>query len=156
LRIERLDERILPSVFNVNSTADILSPPAGVVTLRSAIQAANSNATSNTINLTVPGTYKITIPGALEDNNATGDFDIIPHAGGDLTIQNTSGGPVTVDGNGLDRAFDINPANTSNPATKIMVTMIGFTIEHGFALDPANPDGPTSTGGGIPASRSRT
>jgi hypothetical protein len=149
LWLEQLDERIAPAVFNVNSLADILTPPAGVVTLRSAIEAANATAGPNTINLTVPGDYKTTIPGALEDNNVTGDFDIIPHALGNLTIQNTSGGRVLVDGNNLDRVFDINPANTSDPTTAILVTMIGFTITNGVAFDPASPDGPTSTGGGI-------
>ena len=39
-----------------------------------------------------------------------GDFDLVGKAsGGNLTIQNTSGGKVMVDGNHLDRVFDINP-----------------------------------------------
>ncbi len=80
--------------------------------MRSAIETANATPGGNTINLTVPGTYKITIPGAGEDNNATGDFDILP-SGGNLTIVNTSGGAVIVNGNHLDRVFDINPANTA-------------------------------------------
>src|SRR5207245_5460167 len=64
----------------------------------------------NTINLTLAGNYKITLAGANEDRNATGDFDILGKAGGgDLTIQNTSGGKVVVDGNHLDRVFNINP-----------------------------------------------
>src|SRR5207245_10241545 len=64
----------------------------------------------NTINLTLAGNYKITLAGANEDRNATGDFDILGKAGGgNLTIQNTSGGKVVVDGNHLDRVFDINP-----------------------------------------------
>ena len=33
---------LVPAVFNVNSLADMLNPPAGAVTLRSAIQAANA------------------------------------------------------------------------------------------------------------------
>jgi hypothetical protein len=63
------------NTFNVNSTADILNPPPGVVTLRSAIQAANANG-GNTINLTVAGVYKITLPGANTGTNATGAFVI--------------------------------------------------------------------------------
>jgi hypothetical protein len=62
--MEGLEERLAPAVFNVHSTADILNPPAGVVTLRSAIQQANATPGSNTINLTVAGTYKITLAGA--------------------------------------------------------------------------------------------
>jgi hypothetical protein len=149
--VEPLEDRLAPVVYNVNSTADILAPPPGVVTLRSAIQAANSisDPAGNFINLTIAGTYKITIPGAGEDNNATGDFDIFPHPDGNLTILNTSGGAVSVDGNGIDRVFDINPGNTNNPATKIVVTMQGLSIRNGVAFDPANPDGAASSGGGI-------
>jgi hypothetical protein len=54
-----------------------------------------------------------------------------------------------VDGGGHDRVFDINPGDTNNPATKITVEMQGFTITNGVAADPANPDGPTASGGGI-------
>jgi hypothetical protein len=64
------------------------------VTLRSAIESANTTPGDNTINLTVAGTYKITIPGRNEDLNASGDFDIIPNpaspAGSTLLIQKTA------------------------------------------------------------------
>ncbi len=145
LSVEALEARAVPAVFNVNSTADLLSPPAGTVTLRSAIEQANATPGGNTINLTAPGTYKITLPGANEDNNATGDFDILA-SGGNLNIVNTSGGSVTVDGNGIDRVFDINPTLADTPFT---VTMQGFSITGGIASDPMNPDGGTSSGGGI-------
>src|SRR5439155_17424676 len=79
LNMEVLEDRLVPAVFNVNSLADILNPPAGVVTLRSAIQAANATPGGNTINLTLPGTYKITLAGAGENHNAKGDFDILPN-----------------------------------------------------------------------------
>lgn len=100
LHAEVLAERIAPAVFNVNSTADILSPPAGIVTLRSAIQGANATPGADTINLTVPGTYGILLAGANEESNATGDFDILPS--GNLSIVNTSGGQVTISGNNRD------------------------------------------------------
>ena len=41
-RLEMLEDRCVPAVFNVNSVADILNPPTGVVTPRSAIEAANA------------------------------------------------------------------------------------------------------------------
>jgi hypothetical protein len=155
LLVEGLEERAVPAVFNVNSLADILSPPTGVVTLRSAIEAANATPGNNTINLTIPGTYKITIPPAQPDdtpateNNATGDFDIIPNPASPpkstLTIQNTSGGKVIVDGNHLDRVFDINPNDITAPS-KFTVLLKGFTIQNGFA-QPG--DGATGSGGGI-------
>jgi predicted outer membrane repeat protein len=146
LQVECLDERIAPAVFNVNSLDDFLIPPPGTLTLRAAIEMANATPGGNTINLTVPGDYKITLAGTPgESDNAAGEFAILP-SGGNLTIQNTSGGRAVVDGNNLNRVFDINPANGS---VAITVTMIGFTIANGVAFDPANPDGPTSTGGGI-------
>src|SRR5262249_17684035 len=150
LRLETLEDRFVPSTFNVNSTADILNPSAGIVTLRSAIQAANHTPGGNTINLTVPGTYKIALPGtAGETDNVAGEFAILP-GGGDLTIVNTSGGTVVVDGNHLARVFDINPNfDPNNPPPKFTVTLQGFTVQNGVATDQANPDGPNASGGGI-------
>src|SRR5262249_61121990 len=58
-----------PNNINVNSTSDILSPPAGVITLRSAIVAANADVSGNptVINLTVAGTYNLTLANADEE-----------------------------------------------------------------------------------------
>ncbi len=134
--------------FNVNSTADILNPPAGVVTLRSAIQAANSTAGGNTINLTLPGTYRITLPGANTGTNASGAFAILP-GGGDLSVINTSGGVVVVDAGGLDRVFDINPTfNPASPTPAFTVTMQGLTITNGSTKFTGSA---TDNGGGIAA-----
>ena len=167
LRPEVLEDRRLLSTFNVNTLAD-LSISAGVntttgkingtnfVTLRSAIQAANATPGNNTINLTVPGTYKIAIPPKSPDdtpgteNNATGDFDIFtnPNASSPstLTIRNTSFGSVAVSGNNLDRVFDINPNQVTLPAGKFAVVLEGFTIENGRA---SPGDLAPGSGGGI-------
>src|SRR6516162_9570637 len=63
LRLECLDERIVPTVINVNSTADIATPPPGVITLREAIHelVAPLSGNGGCINLTVPGDYKLTM-----------------------------------------------------------------------------------------------
>src|SRR5581483_6961789 len=127
------------------STADVLNPAPGVVTLRSAIEQANQSPGGNVINLTVPDDYRITLPGANRGDNTGGAFTILP-GGGDLTIQNTSGGAVSVDGAGLDRVFDINP--NPDPATpKFTVSLQGFSIINGYAASAANPDGPDASGG---------
>ncbi len=160
--IEVLEERCVPATFNVNSVADILAPPAGTVTLRSAIQAANTTAdpNGNTINLTVPGAYQITLPptaGMNETDNAAGEFAIsgTNNNNTNLTIVNTSGGTVSVSGSDLSRVFDIDPAFNfagTIPAAKLFtVTMQGFTIENGRAFDATggNADGPFGSGGGI-------
>jgi hypothetical protein len=137
LQLHAMEDRLAPAVFNVNSTADILNPAAGVVTLRSAIEAANATPGGNTINLTVPGVYSITLPGTPgEVDNAAGEF-AISAAGGNLTIDNTSGGAVTVNGNHLARVFDINPIFTVG---SIVVTDGGS----GFTKAPTV----TITGGG--------
>src|SRR5579871_1382232 len=143
LGMEHLEDRLAPAVFNVNSLADVLNPGPGVVTLRSAINAANFTPGGNTINLTVPGTYRITLlsqsPSATNPSN---DFDIVPW-GGNLTIANTSGSFVAVDGGFNSRVFDINPDNFNVPFT---VTFQGFVIQHGSA---SPSDGVAGSGGGI-------
>src|SRR5262245_31591983 len=51
LALEALEDRCVPAAtFTVNSTADLAAPPAGTVTLRSAILAANAAAGADTIN----------------------------------------------------------------------------------------------------------
>ena len=158
---EVLEDRLAPATFTVNSLAD-LSLAAGVntatgaingtntVTLRSAIEAANLTAGGNIIDLSLPGTYKITLAGVPgESDNLAGEFAVLP-GGGNLTIQNTSGGSVVVDGNHLGRVFDINPTfNPANPTPAFLVSFTGFTIQNGVATDVNNPDGPNASGGGI-------
>jgi hypothetical protein len=156
--VEVLEDRLAPAVFNVISTADNNNPvitaghagtaadPFLAPSLRSAITAANATAGDNTVNLAVAGTYKITRPGTPgETDNAAGEFAIVPKAGGgNLTIQNTSGFAVTVDGNHLNRVFDINPNPGNTP--KATITFTGFTITGGIA---APGDGAGGSGGGI-------
>jgi hypothetical protein len=162
LAVELLEDRLAPAVYNVLSTADnnnavLTTGHAGTAadpflapSLRAAISAANANPGGNTINLTAGGTYKITLAGtAGEMDNKAGEFAILP-AGGDLTIQNTSGFAVTIDGNHLNRVLDVNPNfNAANPTAKFTVTLSGLTIQNGTALDPGTPDGPNASGGGI-------
>jgi hypothetical protein len=144
LRLEILEDRFAPAVFNVNSTADILNPSPGVVTLRSAIEAANATPGGNTINLTVAGDYQITLPGTRgEVDNAAGEFAIAA-SGGNLTIQNTSGGAVTVDGNHLNRVFDINPIFTVGSAI-VTDGGQGFTSAPTVTLKGGGGTGATAT-----------
>ncbi len=149
--LDVLEERtvLTNSPIVVNSLADILSPPSGTVTLRSAIQQANSQPGGNEIDLSLPGTYAITIPGANTGTNASGPFQI-QTTGGDLTInntsKNTSGQPaaVAIDAGGLDRVFDVNPG--AEETTLFNVTIQGVTIQNGQAAGTSDPAG---AGGGI-------
>jgi predicted outer membrane repeat protein len=137
LRLEELENRVVPAVFNVNTTFDIANPPPGIVSLRQAINDADAVGGTNTINLTVAGTYNLT----------QGELSILDNtSGGSLSIVNTSHGKVTVTANHASRVFDINPGDSSTPFT---VSMTGFTITGGKAFDSANPDGPNGSGGGI-------
>ncbi len=146
LDLEQLEGRLVPAVFNVNSLADVLNPGPGVVTLRSAIQAADTNGqANNVINLTLPGTYKITLPGTLnETDNAAGEFAIT--GTGNLLVQNASGGRVVIDGGGHSRVFDVNPA--AQNTTPFTVTFQGLVITGGAA---APGDLNQGSGGGIRA-----
>src|SRR5215831_12378187 len=128
-----------PLTLNVNSTADILNPPAGVVTLRSAIVAANADVSGNpsVINLTVPGTYTLTLANANEENAAmSGDLDITT-TNHSVTIagMGTSGPNATIiDAAGLnsgvmhDRAFHI----TGSGVTAIFQNLV---IQNGQATN---------------------
>ncbi|HEY2932073.1 MAG TPA: choice-of-anchor Q domain-containing protein, partial [Acidobacteriota bacterium] len=150
-----------PTTLNVNSTADILSPPAGVVTLRSAIAAANADVSANpvVINLTIPGTYNLTLTNATQENAAaTGDLDItttlhtVTIAGGGSSGPNAT----IIDAAGLntgsfrDRAFHITGSNVT-AIFQDLVIQNGQAADDGTSGVSTNPATQNSnrTGGGI-------
>src|SRR6266446_5017095 len=115
--------------FNVNSTADLAnsSPTSkvcatatGVCTLRAAIQASNANAGTDTIVLPA-GVYTLTIAGRNEDLAAKGDLDITDP----VNITGAGASSVIIDGNGIDRVFDVFANGTT--------TISGVTIRNGNA-----------------------
>ncbi len=129
--LEMLEHRVVLSTFKVNSMADTVAvnlktgqDASGQITLRSAIMAANATHKSNTIVLPA-GTIKLTIAGAGENADATGDLDI---TGGKLTIKGKGAGASIVDGNQLDRVFDILGGN---------ITLSKLTIQNGRATQGA-------------------
>src|SRR5678816_3204535 len=113
-----------PLTLNVNSTADILSPPAGVVTLRSAIAAANADVSANPtiINLQPATTYNLTLTNATQENAAaTGDLDITTNLHTVTIVGGESFGPLAtiIDAAGLnigvlrDRAFQVTGSSVT-------------------------------------------
>ncbi len=84
--------------------------------LREAILAANANPGVDYVSLPA-GTYVLTLAGADEDGGLTGDLDVTD----DVHI--TGPGPelAIVDGNGLDRVFDIHDA------AEVLIEGIGIT-----------------------------
>ncbi len=109
------------------------STPSGQCTLRAAIQETNARASHDTI-LLPAGVYALTITGKNEDAAAQGDLDIT----GDLTLSGAGWTSSVVDGNSLDRVFDV--------FTPAAVVLSGLTVQNG-RLDAA--DGPAYSGGGI-------
>ena len=97
--------------------------------LREAVHAANSKTEANIITLPA-GTYTLTLAGANEDNNATGDLDIItPYT---LSIVGVGPGRTLINANGIDRAFHLLTG------TKVIS---GLTIYNGRATGVGLVDG---------------
>jgi CSLREA domain-containing protein len=114
--------------ISVTTTADELTQN-GQCSLREAIRNANADArvhpdcpAGNGADVIVlqPGTYKLSIPSAGGEAAIDGDLDVT----GDLTI---SGQDATVDGNELDRVFEIRSGTT---------TINRLTIRKGFTPEP--------------------
>ena len=100
------------ATFTVNSTGDAVDanvgngvcetgPGNGVCTLRAAIQEANALSGADTINLPA-GTYTLN-RGSGDDTATGGDLDI----NGDLAITGVGARVTRIDGNSLDRVFDV-------------------------------------------------
>ncbi len=122
-----LEQRLVLSTFQVNSLLDTVAvnlksgkDSSGHITLRSAIMAADAKGGSNTIKLP-NGTITLTIAGADKDASATGDLDIK----GNLTIKGKGAGTTIVNGNKLDRVFQVLSGK---------VAISGLTVQNGRAL----------------------
>ena len=140
------------TTITVNSTADVLADD-GECTLREAITAANSDTASglssgecaagsgdDTIMLSAE-TYRLTLAGADEDNNMTGDLDITSN----LTIEVTSD-LATIDGNQLDRVLDVH-SNATVTIKKVVMT--GGKTPDGSNGAPGEHGTPGAPGAGI-------
>ena len=142
-------------VVQVTTRADETSPGDGSCSLREAISAVNSPGASSDCantgggaNVIVlgPGRYVLSLPGADESSNATGDLNV---AGTEtnLTIQGAGASATTIDATGLgDRVLNIAAGAT--------VAVSGLTISGGHAPPgatgaPTVPGSPGEAGGGI-------
>ena len=141
-RLEGLEVRLVLSTFNVNSTLDTVAvnlqngkDSTGHISLRSAIQAANATPGSDTINLP-GGTFTLTIAGAGESTGATGDLDIT----GNVTIKGNGTTSTIIDGNSLDRVFQVLGGST---------TIADLTIRDGLDLSGVGGGGLLNSGGNV-------
>ena len=128
--LEGLEPRVVPSTFRVNTTLDTVAvdlktgkDAAGHVSLRSAIQAANARPNTDTI-LLPKGTITLTIAGANENNDLTGDLDINRN----LTIKGKGASKSLVDAAAIDRVLQVMSG-------KVQISRV--TIQHGLANEGA-------------------
>ena len=105
-----------------------LPGPDGVTSLREAVCAANNTAGNDTIQFSGNGTYTITRNG-VDDTSNNGDLDLLSN----ITITGNGAANTILDGNALDRIFDIDPLQVSNA----VVSISGVTIRNG-RVDPAH------------------
>ncbi|MCA9772658.1 MAG: CSLREA domain-containing protein, partial [Myxococcales bacterium] len=114
----------------VTTPADELNAD-GDCALREAIEAANTDAPVDACaagngldTISIPaGTYLLAIPGADEDANATGDLDVTAS----VTITGAGEAMTILDGAGLDRVLDVDPAQ----AGTLDVAISGLTVPGG-------------------------
>src|SRR5262245_4492430 len=125
-RLEGLEDRSVPSTFTVNTVLDDATPGNGKQSLREAITRANAHPGADTI-LLPAGVFKIAITGGEVNPTTTGDFDITDA----LTIQGAGAGLSAVDGQQLDRVFDISGTAPSS----IQVVLQGLTVRNGLAAE---------------------
>jgi predicted outer membrane repeat protein len=134
--LERLEGREVPALFFVTTPLDVVSATDGKLSLREAISAANAHPGPDTIILG-PGVYRLALAGA-DDANATGDLDVTDST----TFAGVGAGLTIIDGNQIDRVFDVRGATPHS----IHVTFQNLTIRNGLA--DAGP-GIAGGGGGI-------
>ena len=138
--LEMLEDRAVPATLTVNTTLDVLGHDNGMLSLRQAIIDTNGSSTANTISLPA-GMYTLTLAGTGENNCLTGDLDIMTSSKGSLTITGAGAGLTVVDGNSLDRVFQVLSGT---------VTLSGMTIQGGNAQNnPFDTSTYHGEGGGI-------
>lgn len=132
-------------VYTVDTTADavdantgdgICATAAGNCSLRAAIQQANAWPGHDFIVLPA-GTYTLSIAGRGENAAASGDLDVTES----LTLSGAGAGLSIIDGNGIDRVFDVVGESTR-------LEIGGVAIVNGVAAAQATP-ADNGVGGGI-------
>jgi hypothetical protein len=164
LAVGRLEDRLTPSTFTVNSLLDTASPPAGVTTLRSAIAAADAD---NVTDPTHPDVINFSVTGTIALNSALPNLtDCVAIQGpgaSSLTVlgpgistqqrlltltssANSTFSGLTLDGNGFDNAGIAVGGNAS-------LVLQDATIQNAFSS--GNGGGLSMTGGSVTVTRVR-
>ena len=140
------------ATITVTGTTDAVGPGGGCG-LREAIQAANTDAAVNECGagagadtIAVPaGVFVLTIAGAGEDANATGDLDVLDP----LTISGAGAGLTTIDAAGIDRVLHV-PSNRALTVDRLTITG-GRTPDGANGTLGARNGAASASGGGISA-----
>jgi hypothetical protein len=154
-RLDVLEDRVTPSTFTPTSFADLTTSSQStllstdvnsfgqiisrgdVITLRSAVIAADKAGGSNTINL-ASGTYQLSIAPSAGSNGASASPGAFPTSG-DLAVSSaltiTGQGSAstiveagTTSSNGISKVFSFNPLGSENG---FAVSLTGLTIQNG-------------------------
>ena len=126
LFFEQLEDRTLLSTLIVNTTADNTTANDGMVTLREAIIAANTNSPTDLGQTGVAGLDEIVFAGAaangtiLLDGATLGDLDVTE----DLTIDGNGAANTVIDAQQNSRIFDVSAAGTD-------LTVNNLTLQNG-------------------------
>ena len=107
LDYQNLERRQMLATITVTTFDDVVDPNDGVLSLRESIIDSNNNSQDDTI-LLMAGTYSVSVAGIGEDLGLTGDFDITPDGGRSLTIKGQGNNETIVDGNQIDRVFQVH------------------------------------------------
>jgi CSLREA domain-containing protein len=155
---------------DANPGDGICASEAGECTLRAAIMEANAAQLKDTVYIYLQQgqEYRLEIPGTGEDDAATGDLDIRVPIVIETGLEGLIGGAdrggfsdfAVVDGNGLDRPFDVNAAGQAGFAYLTIEGGAAIAGEHGGGVRIASPtefslvdvrdnDAETGLGGGI-------
>jgi hypothetical protein len=136
LNVDRFDD---PAVTVGGAGAAACTPAENDCSLRGAILLTNASL-GDAFVINIPtGTYTLTLTGAGEDYNLTGDLDITHN----VTIAGAGASATIINANNLDRVLDARTDNTDNTDN---IRISGVTIKGGHA-----PDGAVATsiaGGG--------
>jgi hypothetical protein len=133
--LESLEDRSVPATFNVTTTLDEVIPGDGKRSLREAVAAANNLAGEDVIVLKAR-VYKLAIAGAGDNINSSGDLDIIDT----VTIRGAGAGATIIDGQQLDRVFDV--IGTAPSSIKVVFEKLavrnGSVTGHGGGIQFGN------------------
>jgi predicted outer membrane repeat protein len=130
--VEALEDRLAPALLTVNTTADVVNPTDGTLSLRDAIAAVNAG---NTIGLTAGESHQVsgtfgnndTIQFSLPNNSKITLENLLPVLSKSVQIIGPGWKLLTIDGNQQFRIFIVFPG-----VTAVTASISGLTMADGL------------------------